>query len=167
MISLVLLHSFWSFLSTMRLTMLRSPMLNRRTFKYKAVHPIGSINLLCKFHDNLPVKLEDVLCKVDILALYRIIIETVIPLSTFISLVSCSLLWGPSRMDSVILTEHSRWAPCRSSWWLHTPACVHPSMQSGRCGRSSGQTYTGHSGAVWPGAGNSCGTLECPNCEGK
>ena len=39
-------------------------------------------------------------------------------------------------------------------------------MQSGRCGRSSEQTYTGHSGADWPGAGNSCGTPEWPNWEG-
>lgn len=64
------------------------------------------------------------------------------------------------------LTGHSHWVPCRASWWLHTPACVRPSMQSGRCGRSSGQTYTGHSGADWPGAGNSCGTPEWPNWEG-
>lgn len=84
-------------------------------------------------------------------------------LSAFISFVSCRFLSGPWRMGLVFLTEHSRWAPCRTSWWLHTPACVHPSMQSGRCGRSSAQTYTGHSGAVWPGAGNSCGTPERPD----
>ena len=64
------------------------------------------------------------------------------------------------------LTERSHWGPCRASWWLRTPACVRPSMQSGRCGRSSEQTCTGHSGADWPGAGNSCGTPGWPNWEG-
>lgn len=72
-----------------------------------------------------------------------------------------------SPLCAVFLTEHSHWAPSRASWWLDTPVCVHPSMQSGRCGHSSGQTCTGHSGADWPGDGNSCGTLEWQNWEGN
>lgn len=68
---------------------------------------------------------------------------------------------------TVLLTGHFHRGPFQASWWLYTPAYVHPSMQSDRSDHSSGQTYTGHSGAAEPGDGNSCGTPEWQNWEGN